>query len=302
MDTSAYLGNFARLTGMLFTVENTKRFAGYLTGPALGQDIAELQQIGSRALNRPLEFARDLLEDPSGTAARAFVPVKEGVDMAVELFSSDPRKTLPSVVVGAMQQFLEPTLNTLTQQRIVNGGRDIDDVTAEESARGISTTIANLAGIGIYTKLAKGFKALPAGVATTSSQRIGTLGRNIAIEARAQAVAGMAQEALANPDEFTLESVVNNAANPLVLFTSAAGGWWSGRKATQAARTKWEADSPDLNKSTLDAVPLAKQVAITQNTTLQQAIAAITTFDTRFFADTGTPLVGAGRGITRFTA
>jgi hypothetical protein len=275
MDTAAYLGNFARLVGTLFTDENDKRFGAYLASSGPREDFTELQQMGIRALNRPLEFARDLLADPSGTAARAFVPVKEGVDMAVEMFSTDPRKTLPRVLTGAMEQFLEPTLNVLTQQRIVNGGRDIDDVTAEESARGISTTVANLAGIGIYTKLAKGFKALPAGVATTSSQRIGTLGRNIAIEARAQAVAGMAQEALANPDEFTLESVVNNVANPLVLFTSAAGGWWSGRKATQAARTKWEADSPDLNKSTLDAVPLAKQVAVTQNTTLQQAIAAI---------------------------
>lgn len=254
--------------------------ASRLTPTEVGMAVGNI----GRGAVRTIEFLNSFLSPTSMTAKAQFA---EGVMGAGNIITAPIRSfrdsdnildyagqtlgsTIPTVAVGMLEQFVTPMATATSGKSIVDG--EIVPATSEEMATGLTTIAGNVLGGSIYNRL-----ATAATVARTGKQinRMGTMARGIAIEARAQGLSGMAQEAVAHPDEFTMESVVNNVANPLVLATALGGGLLRGSRAIKKERLDWNAETADINTDAARAIPSAKQVAVTTRSTFAQSLAAI---------------------------
>jgi hypothetical protein len=287
----SFLGNLAEMTALAigpgFAWDSNLSFRENMAAERARElTLTEVAQAGKNLLSgvgRTIGFLADVaVRDPQAlinlgdntravgniitSPIRSFGEAESAGAYIDDTFSS----TIPGVVKGMLELFVEPTLTMATG--LASEGGEIVPATSEEMTQGITTTIGNLAGASVYNRLA-------GTVAATRSagrvSRMGTIARNISREAPAQAISGMAQEAIANPDEFTLESVINNIANPLVLATAVGGGMLRGRSALKKDAADWLVSTENINRNITTAVPSAKQVAVTSRSTFQQALASI---------------------------
>lgn len=266
-----YVGNLTKLTGRAIV----NPYRRLVNGEPVGLTEEEIDimmdrtRSGLRSLGQFMsrfgdaEGAKQNLREIGGAVSGAAAGTAEAVR------EQGLSGALGGMAVSALQAFVEPVLTFAAAEKIV--GEEILPATPEEMAGGGLGTLGMAAGAGVYGRISR---ALPATAVTPQTGRIGTLARNIGKEYVAQAGAGLAQEAITNPDEFDLESVINNIANPLVLATSAVGGVGGTRAANAARRSAWER-SRASNESTISTIPSAKQLSVTENTPVQDLLARI---------------------------
>lgn len=289
-NTAAYLGGFAELFAKTLYKPYQELLndpAGYFTRERITEEDFEAMRQKARAFwERPASYAIDLITDPMDTVAGTATSVGQGVagafgqavDYLRETSAGDMARDtgglIPMVVAGGLKMFVEPMLTTFTQE-VVDEGGGTRPATAEELAGGVFGTIGTAAGLGVYSRLAKSARALPVGVATTRSERIGNLARNIAEEFVAENAAMVVQDVIANPEDITLEAITANIASPLNLALATGVGGMRTRSANKRAVNNWLAENIPINNQAAPSIPLAKQLAATAAKPLGEIVQTI---------------------------
>jgi hypothetical protein len=286
----AYIGDFSKhLMKALYKpyAELFQDPAGYFTRERITEE--DFEAMRSKAISAWEWTAGnviDLITDPINTTKEAGTSVAQGVSsawgQAVDYLRETPagdigRDTagiIPMVVAGGLKMFVEPFLTTFTQE-IVDEQGGLRPATADELAGGVFGTVGTAAGVGVYSRLTKAARALPVGVATTRAERIGNLGRNIAEEFVAENAAFVVQDAIANPEELSLEAITANIASPLNLALATGVGGIRTRAANKRAVNSWLAENIPINNQAAPSIPLAKQLAATVDTPLGRIVETI---------------------------
>ena len=263
---SGYFGDFASLVGKLF-VEREDYGAD-----EFGEDLRATVAKGREAWHSTMEGVAGFLQSPvetTGSIISEFVSESGNMISAVR---SDPAGVVPMIARGFLQEYVEPTLTLFTGQKITeeNG---IQTATPDEIAQGVFSTVGLAAGVGVYARLATGYRQVSAGIGATRAQRIGVLGQNVAKEILVEGAAGATQQVIAHPEESVFEAVLDNIANPLVLLTGTGFGVLRTRSLNKASANAWLAENSAINAS--HDIPLAKQVAASADTPIADALTAV---------------------------
>lgn len=164
---------------------------------------------------------------------------------------------------------LEPPLNLLSGKAVVNG--EVVEATPDEVAEGALSIAALPVSIGTYSRLASAAPTIMA----RGARRAGLVAQNIGREYAAQAASGIVQEGITNPDEISLEMVLSNMTNPIILATSVVTGLGKSIRSDMEYNKNWLEENDAINRDATVSITSAKQSAITAQTPVGEALANI---------------------------